>query len=131
MITSSRLTTDGWVFVAAVTTVIYMVAMRWCMPTPKAQRRTFLAPLAGCVFLVPSAAVKGYSVSFTLYLYSCGLLMMVIMLAPVRKRVAADIAEQEQKPWTKVPLNTFSLYWLTASATGCIAAMVLLWPHVG
>ncbi|MGV9344351.1 hypothetical protein ACWDSD_05985 [Streptomyces spiralis] len=34
-------------------------------------------------------------------------MMFVIMLMPVAKRVAADIAEQEEKPWNKVPLNTF------------------------
>lgn len=124
----SPLTTNEWVLVAAVATVVHLVAMRWCMPTPKARRQTSLAPLAGCVFLVPAAAARGYSVSFTLYLYSCGLLMFVIMLAPVGKKVAADILEQERNPLTKVPLNAFSLYWIAISATGCIAAMVSLWP---
>ncbi|MGV9344350.1 hypothetical protein ACWDSD_05980 [Streptomyces spiralis] len=36
-----------------------MAAMYWCMPTPKAERRMFIAPLAGWVFLLPNAAVKG------------------------------------------------------------------------
>jgi hypothetical protein len=125
---SHRLTTGDWILIAAVVTVIYVAVMRWCMPTPKAKRRVSLAPLAGWVFLLPNAAVKGYSVSHTLYFYSCALLMFVIMLGPVGKRVAADILEQEQKPWTKVPPNTVSLYWMGFSAVGCIVGVVCLWP---
>lgn len=124
----SHVSTDDWILIAAVSTIIYMVAMRWCMPTPKAKRSMLFAPVAGWIFLLPNAAIKGYSVSHTLYFYSCALLMFVIMLAPVAKRVAADILEQEQKPWEKVPLNTFSLYWIAVSATGCIVGMVYLWP---
>ncbi|MFJ3821759.1 hypothetical protein [Streptomyces nodosus] len=128
---SFHVTTNEWVLVAAVSTVIYLVATRWCMPTPKAKRSMSLAPPAGCLFLVPSAAAKGYSVSLTLYLYSCVLLTLVVMLVPVRKKVAADILEQEQKPWVKVPLNTFTWYWIPLSLTGCLAAMVYLWSRLG
>ncbi|TWV46120.1 hypothetical protein FRZ03_15580 [Streptomyces misionensis] len=100
------------------------------MPTSKSKRRTLAAPLVGWVFLLPNATVKGYSVSHTLYFYSCALVMFIIMLAPVRKRVAADIAEQEEKPWDKVPLNTFSLYWLAGTFTVCTAGMACLWPFL-
>ncbi|WP_234436146.1 hypothetical protein [Streptomyces sp. NRRL S-813] len=126
----AHLTTDEWGLIAGAVTVVYMAAMYWCMPTPKAKRRMFIAPLAGWVFLLPNATIKGYSVSHTLYFYSCGLMMFVIMLMPVAKRVAADIAEQEEKPWDKVPLNTFSLYWMAGSATGCVVGVVYLWPFL-
>ncbi|MEU1908924.1 hypothetical protein ABZ654_19675 [Streptomyces hygroscopicus] len=126
----AHLTTDDWWLIAAGVTVVYMAAMYWCMPTPKAKRRMFIAPLAGWIFLLPNAAIKGYSVPHTLYFYSCALLMFVIMLMPVAKRVASDIAEQEAKPWDKVPLNTFSMYWMFGSATGCIAGVVYLWPFL-
>jgi hypothetical protein len=127
---SPHLTTEEWVLIAAVSTVINIVVMRWCIPTPKAKRQISLAPLASCVFLVPTAAAKSYSLSFTLYIYSSGLLMFVIMLMPIRKRVAADITEQEQKPWDKVPLNTFSLYWIAVSITVCAGGMAYLWPFI-
>ncbi|MFF1839665.1 hypothetical protein ACFVXE_36705 [Streptomyces sp. NPDC058231] len=125
---SVHLTTDDWWLIAVGATVVYMAAMYWCMPTPKAKRRMFIAPLAGWMFLLPDATIKGYSVSHTLYFYSCVLMMFVIMLAPVAKRVGADIAEQEEKPWDKVPLNTFSLYWMVGSATACVTGVVYLWP---
>ncbi|MEU9478068.1 hypothetical protein [Streptomyces sp. NPDC048191] len=126
----AHLTTDDWGLIAAGVTVVYMAAMYWCMPTPKAKRRMVVAPLAGWIFLLPDAAIKGYSASHTLYFYSCTLVMFLIMLVPVAKRVASDIAEQEEKPWAKVPLNTFSLYWILGSATGCIAGVAYLWPFV-
>lgn len=87
-----------------------------------------MAPLVGWIFLLPNATIKGYSISHTLYLYSGVLVMFIIILVPVAKRVAADIAEQEQKPWDKVPVNAFSLYWMIGSATGCIAGVAYLWP---
>ncbi|MFH9086960.1 hypothetical protein [Streptomyces sp. NPDC017673] len=124
----AHLTTGDWWLIAVGVTVVYLAAMYWCMPTPKAKRRMLVAPLAGWVFLLPNAVVKGYSVSHTLYFYSCALVMFVVMLVPVARRVASDIAEQEEKPWAKVPLNTFSLYWMAGSATGCIAGVVYLWP---
>lgn len=114
--------------VAGAATIVHVVAMRWCMPTPRAKLRVSVAPFAGLVFLVPTAVVRGYSLSHTLYLYSCVLLTFVVMLVPVRNRVMADIVEQQQKPWEKVPFNTVSLYWVTFSATGCIIATILLWP---
>lgn len=124
----AHLATGDWWLIAVGVTVVYLAAMYWCMPTPKAKRRMLVAPLAGWVFLLPNAAVKGYSVSHTLYFYSCALVMFVVMLVPVAKRVASDIAEQEEKPWAKVPLNTFSLYWMAGSATACTAGVVYLWP---
>lgn len=127
---SAHLNTGHWVLVSAGATVVYMTAMRWAMPTPKAKLRMALAPLAGWLFLLPNAAVKGYSVAHTLFVYSGVLLMFVIMLVPVAKRVAADIAEQEEKPWEKVPLNTFSLYWILGSATVCIGAGAYLWQFI-
>lgn len=127
---SLKLTTGDWVVIAGVSTVIFMVAMRWCMPTPKAKRQISFVPLGGSVFLLSSAVVEGYSASFTLYLYSCLLLSFVVMLVPVGKRVAADTLEQEQKPWDKVPLNTVSLYWFAFSSTGCIIAMLCIWPAI-
>ncbi|MEU0444203.1 hypothetical protein [Streptomyces tendae] len=52
------------------------------------------------------------------------------MLAPIAKKVAADIREQEEKPWDKVPLNTFSLYWMTGSGTACTGAGTYLWQYL-
>jgi hypothetical protein len=127
---SAQLTTGDWSLIAAGVTVVYMASMYRVMPTPKAKRRMMVAPLAGWIFLLPNAAIKGYSVPHTLYFYSCALLMFVIMLVPVAKRVASDIAEQEAKPWDKVPLNTFSLYWMAGSATGCVVGVVYLWPFL-
>ncbi|WP_018564765.1 hypothetical protein [Streptomyces sp. PsTaAH-124] len=127
---SPHLTTSGWVVVAGATTLVYLGATRWCMPTPRAKRSISFAPLGGSVFLVPTALVKGYSAALTLYLYSCVLLMLVIMLVPVRKRVAADILEQERNPMTKVPLNAVSVWWLGLSLAGSIAAMLYFWPSV-
>lgn len=127
---SLHLTTADWVVIAGVSTIIFMVAMRWCMPTPKSKRQISFVPLGGSAFLLSRAVVEEYSASFTLYLYSCILLTFVIMLAPIGKRVAADTLEQEQKPWDKVPLNTFSLYWFAFSSTGCIIAMVYIWPAI-
>lgn len=117
-----------WVLVAASVTAVYLVATRWCMPTPKAKRQISFAPLGGSVFLVPTAVVKGYSASFTLYLYCCVLLTIVVMLVPVRKKVAADVLEQERNPSTKVQLNTMSLWWIGLSLMGSIVAMLYIWP---
>ncbi|MDA5142307.1 hypothetical protein PEM37_12380 [Streptomyces sp. AD681] len=52
------------------------------------------------------------------------------MLAPIAKKVAADIREQEEKPWDKVPLNTFSLYWMAGSGTACAGAGAYLWQYL-
>ncbi|MFE9453874.1 hypothetical protein [Streptomyces sp. NPDC006739] len=123
-------TTADWWLIAAGVTVVYLAVMHRCMPTPKARLRMVTAPLAGWVFLLPNAVTKGYSVSHTLYFYSCALLMLVIMLAPVAKRVAADIAEQEEKPWDRVPLNSVSLYWMCGSAAACTVGVVCLWSFV-
>ncbi|WP_238426429.1 hypothetical protein [Streptomyces adustus] len=126
----SHLTTDDWGLIAAGVTVVYMAAMYRCMPTQKAKWRMVIAPLAGWVFLLPNAAIKGYSVSHTLYVYSGVLMMFVIMFVPVAKRVASDIGEQEEKPWSKVPVNTFALYWMIGAATVCIGGGAYLWPFV-
>ncbi|MFD4613561.1 hypothetical protein ACFWOT_36985 [Streptomyces sp. NPDC058440] len=123
-------TAGDWGLIAAVTTIVYIAAVRWCMPTPKTKRRMSFAPLAGCVYLVPAAAIKDYSVSLTLYLYSSVLLTFVIMMVPARKRIAADILEQEQNPGIKVQVNTATLWWLGLSLTGCIAAMVYFRPFI-
>ncbi|GAA5057321.1 hypothetical protein [Streptomyces similanensis] len=127
---TSRLTTDDWWLIAAGVTVVYMAAMYWCMPTQKAKLRMFIAPLAGWLYLLPNAAIKGYSTSHALYIYSGVLAMFVIMFVPVAKRVASDIAEQEEKPWVKVLPNTFALSWMLGSATACTAGMVYLWPFL-
>ncbi|MGZ0200523.1 hypothetical protein ACNFR7_10095 [Streptomyces sp. RM1] len=123
-------TTGDWVVVAVASTVTYTVAARWCMPTAKAKRRVSFAPLAGWVFLVPSATAKGYSIPYILYLFSCTLLMMAAMLVPIRKRVAAAIMEQEQNSRMKVQLNAVSVWWIVFSFAGCAAAMVRCWPLV-
>ncbi|MFD8204664.1 hypothetical protein [Streptomyces sp. NPDC059701] len=127
---SAHLSTGHWTAISVGATVVYAAAMLWAMPTPKARRRMVLAPLVGWLFLLPNAAVKGYSVPRTLYVYSGVLLMFVIMFVPVAKKMAADIAEQEEKPWDKVPLNTFSLYWILGSATICTGAGAYLWQFV-
>ncbi|WP_399886826.1 hypothetical protein ACGH7X_20365 [Streptomyces sp. BBFR51] len=123
-----QLNTGDWWLVASGVTVVYAATMYWCMPTPKAKLRMFLAPLVGWLYLVPNAAFEGYSVPQTLYFYSSALMTFVIMLAPIAKKVAADIKEQEEKPWDNVPVNTFSLYWMIGSATACIAGVAYFWP---
>ncbi|MFF3578424.1 hypothetical protein [Streptomyces mirabilis] len=125
---SAHVSKDGWVLIAGVVTIVHVAAMRWCMPTPKTKQRITLAPFVGLILLVPNAMVKGYSFSFTLYLYCCVLLGFIVLLVPVRKKVMADTLEQAQKPWDKVPLNTVTLYWMPISITVCIIGAVLLWP---
>ncbi|MET7893882.1 hypothetical protein ACGFY3_26180 [Streptomyces mirabilis] len=125
---SAHVSRDGWVLIAGVVTIVHVAAMRWCMPTPKTKQRITLAPFVGLILLVPNAMVKGYSFSFTLYLYCCVLLGFIVLLVPVRKKIMADTLEQEQKPWDKVPLNTVTLYWMPISITVCIIGAVLLWP---
>ncbi|MDX3322358.1 hypothetical protein PV415_36270 [Streptomyces sp. ME03-5684b] len=127
---SVRLSTEGWWLIAFGATVVYTAAMYWCMPTSKARLRMFAAPLAGWLFLLPNATVKGYSVPHTLYIYSGVLLTFVVMLAPIARKVAADIREQEEKPWDKVPLNTFSLYWMIGSGTACTGAGACFWEYL-
>ncbi|MFD6528998.1 hypothetical protein [Streptomyces sp. NPDC060184] len=124
----SHLTTGAWWIIAACVTAVYLAAMNRCMPTRTARRRMFLVPVVCWVVLLPDAAVRGYSVPVVLYIYSSLLLMVVAMLAPVAKRVGADILEQEQNPWRKVPLNTFSLYWFTGVIPVCVTAAVCFWP---
>ncbi|MFD8541399.1 hypothetical protein [Streptomyces rubrogriseus] len=127
---TADITTAQWFLVSAGVTVIYMAAMAWVMPTPRARLRMVLVAPAGWVFLLPSAVVKSYSVAHTLYIYCGALLMFVVMFVPVAKRVAADIAEQEEKPWDKVPINMPSLYWMFGSATVCIGVGAYCWHFV-
>ncbi|MCX5399099.1 hypothetical protein [Streptomyces sp. NBC_00102] len=127
----SHLTTGAWWTIATFVTVVYLAAMHWTMPTPKARRRMFLAPAAGWIFLLPQAVIKGYSVPETLYVYSTVLVTFVVALTPVAKRVGADIAEQERNPWRKVPLNTFSLYWCLGALAVCGTAAICFWPSSG
>ncbi|MGW1463150.1 hypothetical protein ACWCPT_02175 [Streptomyces sp. NPDC002308] len=124
----SHLSNGAWWTVAAVVTAVYLAAMNRIMPTRQARLRMFLAPVVGLIFLLPTAAVRGYSVPVTLYVYSAVLVTFVVALVPVAKRVGADIAEQEQNPWRKVPLNTFSLYWMLGTFTVCGAAAICFWP---
>lgn len=119
-----------WALIATGVTAVYLPAARWCMPTPKAKRKISFAPLGGCVFLVPSAVVKGYSVSQSLCIYSSVLLMMVVMLVPIRKRVVAATLEQELNPLTKVEVDTVSMWWIGLSLVGGIAAFLYIWPTI-
>ncbi|GGV80748.1 hypothetical protein GCM10010512_00570 [Streptomyces thermoviolaceus subsp. thermoviolaceus] len=89
-----------------------------------------LLPLAGGLLTVANAAAEGNSVDLTLHLCSSISLMFVIMLVPVAKKVAADIEEQERKPWTKVPLTSFSLCWMATTAAVCVAGTACGWPFV-
>ncbi|MER5602983.1 hypothetical protein [Streptomyces sp. NPDC002265] len=127
---TSRPTADDWWIIAAGVTVVYMAAMYWCMPTQKAKQRMVIAPLVGWIYLLPSAMVKGYSASHALYIYSVALAMFIVMFVPVAKRVAADIVEQEEKPWLKVPLNSFAWYWMLGVFTVFAAGMAYLWPFL-
>ncbi|MGC9441727.1 hypothetical protein [Streptomyces sp. WG5] len=127
---SADLTTSQWILVSVSVTAVYIAAMAWIMPTPKARLRMFLIPLTGWAFLLPNALMEGYSIALTSYVYSSVLLVLVIMLGPVAKKVGADIAEQEEKPWDKVPLNTFSLYWIMGSCTVCIGVGAYLWRFI-
>ncbi|MFD5649811.1 hypothetical protein [Streptomyces sp. NPDC127039] len=127
---TADITTAQWFLVSAGVTVVYMAAMAWVMPTPKARLRMVLVPLAGWVFLLPNAAVKGYSIAHTLYIYCGALLTFVVMFVPVANKVAADIAEQEEKPWDKVPVNMPSLYWMFGSATACIGVGAYFWQFI-
>ncbi|WP_143064555.1 hypothetical protein [Streptomyces colonosanans] len=107
--------------------------MRWVMPTPKAKKSVSFGPLAGGMTLIMYAVVKSYSLSVTLYVYTSGLLMFLIMFVPVKKWVAADILKQEQNPGIKVKPHTASLVWFILSGTtvaGIVAAVVAV-EHVG
>ncbi|MEV0013293.1 hypothetical protein [Streptomyces tendae] len=54
-----RLSTDDWWLIAFGATVVCTAVMHWCMPTRRARLRMFAAPLAGWLFLLPNATVKG------------------------------------------------------------------------
>ncbi|MFF4471722.1 hypothetical protein ACFYZ3_19385 [Streptomyces sp. NPDC001599] len=63
----------------------------------------------------------GATVVCTAALYRC---------MPTARKVGADIREQEEKPWDKVPLNTFSLYWMIGSGTACTGAAAYFWEYL-
>ncbi|MEU8123381.1 hypothetical protein AB0C21_32100 [Spirillospora sp. NPDC049024] len=116
-----------WVLVAALLTPAHIAFMRYAMPTPKGKKSVSFIPLVLGAAMLMSAAVKGYSFSVTLYWYSAVLLIFVIMIAPVRRRVAADILRQEQTPDIKVKVDKVSLVWITFSMIGTIGIAVAVW----
>ncbi|MEV6673561.1 hypothetical protein [Streptomyces sp. NPDC051162] len=122
-----HLSTYAWALIAAVITPIHFSVMRWCMPTAKSKRSISFMPLVGGLFLWASAAVKGFTAAETLFLYSSVLAIFVIAFAPVRKRIAADILEQEQNPGIKVQPNVFALWWIAMSMTIATLAVIAAW----
>ncbi|RKN37190.1 hypothetical protein [Streptomyces hoynatensis] len=122
-----HLPVSAWVAVAAVVTVGHVAVMRWCMPTRKGKRSVSFIPLVLGVAMVGSSGTKGVSFPAALYLYSAVLLLLVVMIAPVRKSVAADILRQEQNPDVKVELNGVAMTWITVSLLAGLLAVVGVW----
>ncbi|WP_432133248.1 MULTISPECIES: hypothetical protein [unclassified Streptomyces] len=117
----------AWFLIAAAVTPLHIAVMRWAMPTPSGKKSVSFIPVVLGATLLLFAVVKSYSVATTLYFYSATLLIFVVMVAPVRNRVAADILKQEQNPDIKVKLNTLSLVWVTFSMLLSIGVVVGVW----
>ncbi|MFJ9006503.1 hypothetical protein [Streptomyces canus] len=117
----------AWALVSAAVTPAHIALMRWSMPTRKGKRSVSFIPLALGATLLMYALAKSYSFSVTLYLYSSILMMFVIMIVPVRKRVAAEILEQEEHPDIKVKVDALSLVWITFSLFVTMGAVVAVW----
>ncbi|MFI2432475.1 hypothetical protein [Streptomyces sp. NPDC018693] len=121
------LPTYAWFAIAAATTPLHIAVMRWAMPTPKGKKSVSFIPAVLGATLLLYALAKSYSLAVTLYLYTAILLMFVIMIAPVKKWVAADILRQEQNPDIKVKLHTPSLLWITFSMIVSMGVVVGVW----
>ncbi|CAL9472433.1 hypothetical protein [Streptomyces sp. enrichment culture] len=117
----------AWILVALAVTPLHIALMRWSMPTPKGKRSVSFIPVVLGPVLVLYALVKGYSLSVTLYLYASVLLVFVVMIVPVRKWVAADIARQEQNPDVKVRLHGPSTAWIVFSMLVSMGIVVGVW----
>ena len=122
-----HLSTYAWTLIAVVVTPIHFSVMRLCMPTAKSKKSVSFMPLVGGLFLWASAVVKGFTAAETLFLYSSILLIFVIAFAPVRKRIAADILEQEQNPGIKVQPNMLAMWWIAMSIGITMLAVIAVW----
>lgn len=121
------LPTYAWALVALAVTPLHIALMRWSMPTPKGKKSVSFIPLALGPVLALHAMVKDYPLSVTLYLYASILLILLIMIVPVRKWVAADILKQEQNPDIKVKLHGPSLAWITFSMFVTMGIVIGVW----
>ncbi|MFD9025568.1 hypothetical protein [Streptomyces parvulus] len=117
----------AWAAVAVAVTPVHIALMRWTMPTPKGKKSVSFIPLVLAPVMLSYALARSYSLSVTLYFYAAILLTFVIMIAPVKKWVAADILEQERNPSTEVKLHTPSLVWITFSMLCMVGATVGVW----
>ncbi|MDH2389020.1 MULTISPECIES: hypothetical protein [Streptomyces] len=121
------LPTLAWVAIAVAVTPAHIALMRWSMPTPKAKQSVSFVPLPVAVSALAFAAAKGYMVAEILYLYSAVLVMFVVMIAPVRKWVGADIAKQEDNPDIKVKAHAPSLWWIFGSGFVMLITVMAVW----
>ncbi|MFF4603559.1 hypothetical protein ACFY12_12565 [Streptomyces sp. NPDC001339] len=121
------LPTAAWAATAAAVTPAHIALMRWSMPTPKAKRSVSFVPLPVAITALAYAAAKSYLLAEILYLYSAVLLMFVVMIAPVKKWIGADIAKQEAHPDIKVKAHGPSLAWVFGSGLVMLVAIVAVW----
>ncbi|MEU6339618.1 hypothetical protein ABZ883_01505 [Streptomyces sp. NPDC046977] len=122
-----NLSVYAWVVIAVVVTAFHVVMMRWSMPTPRAKKSVSFIPVAAVPVVLIRAIFASAPLSVTLYLYSATMLIFVIVIAPVRKRVAADILKQEQNPGVKVKADTLSLVWITFSLVVSVVVVAAVW----
>ncbi|WP_053852594.1 hypothetical protein [Streptomyces sp. NRRL B-24085] len=122
-----HLPTYAWALMAAVVTPAHIALMRWAMPTPKGKRSVSFIPLVLGAVLLMYAVANSYSASVTLYLYSSVLLMFLVVILPVRKRVASEILEQEENPDSEVKVDGLSLAWITFSLLVTMGIVIAVW----
>ncbi|MET8895092.1 hypothetical protein [Streptomyces albogriseolus] len=121
------LPTYVWILVALAVTPLHTVLMRRSMPTPKGKRSVSFIPLVLGPSLLLSALGEKWSLPEALYFYTASLLMLLVMIVPVSKRVAADILRQEQHPEVQVKLHTPSAVWIFCSMIVSLAVVVGVW----
>ncbi|MFC9058110.1 hypothetical protein ACFTXB_08640 [Streptomyces sp. NPDC057074] len=117
----------AWAAVAVAVTPVHIALMRWTMPTPKGKKSVSFIPLVLAPVMLSYALARSYSLSVTLYFYVAILLTFVVMIAPVKKWVSADIVEQERNPSADVKVHTPSLVWITFSMLCMVGATVGVW----
>ncbi|WP_431990371.1 hypothetical protein [Streptomyces albogriseolus] len=121
------LPTSVWILVALAVTPLHIALMRRSMPTPKGKRSVSFIPLVLGPILLLSALGEKWSLPEALYFYTASLLMLLVIVVPVSKRVAADILRQEQHPEIQVKLHTPSAVWISCSLIVSLAVVVGVW----
>ncbi|MFI6939601.1 hypothetical protein ACIBI4_10030 [Streptomyces sp. NPDC050418] len=127
MVTFLSLSTAAWCAVAAVITPVFIVLMRWTMPTAGGKRSVSLIPPAAGAGLAAMGLVGKDPLPVILYLYSALLLIFLIGFVPVRKWVYADTLRQAKNPDVKVQMHTPSLLWMVFSMLVAAVAAASVW----